>query len=499
MEEYNKLDLLGDIDDSFIVSAENAKKKPFFIKAVLPIAAALLLIAGTVFAVKSIKANLNTPDVSALTTDPAPVETDKARHSDEPGETEKPAVTVADLIKLGCITDEGVDSEYPPHSGTLQLKRALLVYEGRIYYEFCSVSPVKDPVGRELAEIKQFDLSLFAGMAADENEAVNASDAPAELMTADCELTGVMSGKLYAVKGMPEKSAVCMHGYDGETVVYVCEDGLNDGRALSEDVLGLSDNLRSVTYSSPSSAGKPGEFSRTIERENASESMEAFIAAISDGVWVDDQDEESTAERYFTVGLESGIEFYCRVLTGGMLRFGVDMDSLPGGKSLHVDKAKLQPLLDLMDRGEGNENELSYNRFYTPDDCRRNARFGALVPKMTLEGYWIRQSSIFPILDDDRKTVGTEGMWLQYKNPETDAVINVEYFPISKLESESEFFIENGGTVKKLSELESDDVISITDDNCLYCVVTADDSVISAEGIDALPEEVYGLLKSIIN
>jgi hypothetical protein len=153
-----------------------------------------------------------------------------------------------------------------------------------------------------------------------------------------------------------------------------------------------------VTYSSSSSAGKPGEYSRTIERENASEAFEALITAISDGVWVDDGDEGSNAKRYFTIGLENGLEFYCRVLTGGMLRFGVDLDSVPEGKSLLVDKTKLQPLFDLMDRGEGFEKELSYNRFYTPDDCRQNARFGALVPKTTPEGYWIRQSSIFPIL-----------------------------------------------------------------------------------------------------
>ena len=494
MEEFNKLDLLGDIDDGFIVSADSAKKKPSLIKIAMPIAAAVLLLAGTVFAVNSIKANSKTPGVSALTTEPAPVETDK----DGSAATNKPAVTVADLIKLGCFTDEGVESEDPSHSGTLLLKRAMLVYEGRIYYEFCSVSPVKDPTGRVLAEIEQFDLSLFDGLAVYENEAVNTSDAAAELMTADCELMGIMGGKLYAVKGMPEKCAVCMHGYEGETVVYVCEDALNDGRALAE-VFGLSDGLRSVTYSSPSSAGKPGEYSRTIERENASEAFEALITAISDGVWVDDGDEGSNAKRYFTIGLENGLEFYCRVLTGGMLRFGVDLDSVPEGKSLLVDKTKLQPLFDLMDRGEGFEKELSYNRFYTPDDCRQNARFGALVPKTTPEGYWIRQSSIFPILDVDRKAVGTEEMRLQYKNPETDAVINVEYFPSGRLESESEYFRENGGTVKNLSELEPDDIISISSENSLYCVVTAGDSVISAEGIDALPEEVYELLKSIMN
>ncbi|MBR3486308.1 MAG: hypothetical protein IKH31_01860 [Clostridia bacterium] len=514
MKEFDSLELLDGVDEKFIASAENTRKRTPFLKAALPVAAALCLAAGALFAVKAAVGGKEKPDVSAMASDkPAVIETaapvQTEGHTDAPVLTEEPkkVITIGDLFDMGYIRSAGFANEAIESPETVALIRPLLVYQGRVYYQCSSVTPLYDLVGNELAVIDRLDLYVNSDFITEDAIQEEGSPVPTEeLYTVECELKGSMEGKLYSVKDFDPERTVCMRGSDGETVVFICEDGLEgSGSALFENVFGLSQRLAGVTYYDADPAGKVGEYRLLLERSAASAPMQGLIDAFAEGEWHTETRTEPDGKYRITLTLDNGFSFVCRISDDGKVSIGENLNMLMSGRYLQVDNVKLRPLLDLIDAGAGYEYAVSFNRFYTLEDCRANSRFGYLVPKTVPEGYWARNTSIRPILNDDREVTGTGEMWIEYKNPATEAVISIEYFPIDRLEKETSYLISLGGEVVELEKLTVGDIIvsgHVGDYErgfASHCAVTHGDTVIVVEAIDASAEEVFELLQTILN
>ena len=501
------LEALNGIDESFIVSAENAekssRKRPVW-KLVLPAAAALLLVVGAVFGAKAMMKRGTKPEDDLVTAElPVPAETEQA--ADNAGEIR---ISAAELYDMGLFSGGGNEAGLIEGSDeAFILNRPLLVFGGKIYYQCDVVTPLLDLVGERIGEIERLDLSDYLVSYDDESF----DRVYKELKAADCESKGYIGGPLYTVKGYDPERLVCMRGGEGETELFLCEDGIaeNGGKALFEEVFGLTEKVAGLDY-----YNHENETIMLPRLENEPVFL-ALAGSLNEGDWFSIAYDDG--ENPFTLVHDCGIgNVYslCVKLNNGL---GVDIVLYSGGTAiignymygygLRIDSEKLKPLYDAIEAQSGeNKGALSYSPYYTFEDCQNNERFGAMVPKACPDTYFVRRSAIIPILDDENVIIGTEMITIGMKSYKKDANIDFDIMSAEMLEEKLESFYTNfykyGGTLRSLEDITIDDIVSHGDNEHGYArwiAAVYGDMGIVIEGIDASAEDMFEVISSILN
>ena len=492
MNGIDKLELLEDINEEYIRSAEETRKKRPVWKTVLPIAAAFVLIAGAALLIgKSLmKPNAPEHDAQVPAAETAVPKTDTP--TDAPLVTEAPREALAELVKIG-FDETSIGGETTVEWG---FDYPMFIYHGKIYRLFGTYDPLADIMGTKAGTVEQF---WYDPSISDESEASE----PPVIDLYDYELTGTEGGSIFEVKGFDPEKMLCRRSWNGIEIYRSLVDiDSEKGSEFLENVLHISDKLTGVRYVDPRVIDDDFD-NRLMElgRSEYREAIDGFIAALDEGVWINDAEMSSERSWCVSMALDDGTSFEVCVFTDNRVLIG---GAYGCGYALKIDSSRIDPLRKLINGCEG--DDLGCPRITELETCRRNERFGKYVPEIIPEGHIINLTYIDYNIDyDTGEILGTDRMRIDYKSDVQGYTIYTWFMPIENAETDSDvkYFRERGGKVTELTELTVDDILTEgsakNDDLTTYAAVTYRDVCIYIWAPDTRPETVYELLRSIID
>ena len=522
------LEMLDGIDESFIASAENVKKKRPIRKLALPAAAALLLAFGAVLGIKAITKRGDKPPVSALVTvEPtataAPAATAIPTETAAPTETVDPAgeSAFADRIYLSKSDNGFEDDSYPPDpQDSIQwgIDYRMFIYNGREYFMFATVDQLKDIIGVKLGTVEEFDFIYSAHMSSDDEAGSSQQDDehPPYILISENELKGTVKGNIFTVKGFSSDEMICMRNeYLNYIMLFTTGAGItsNNGASFFEDVLHVSETLTGFTYYS-NSIIYPRDGAARFALDPEIDPVSLLIRAIDEAEWIDDT--RSVGSRFYNDRGDS-VKLYCAVLVlsskldidvtvyeDGVITIGSGFNS----KALKADTALLQPILELMNANEGEPLEKS-SELEALQNCIDNDSLGYAVPRKIPKGLHITHAGISYSVDSETGALAnTEVIKIDYKDRDHDSIIWFYIWPQGSKASEYDlrFALEKGAKLVELEDFNKDCMYircSYYNDEegyvyCSWTVVTYKDALIFVEAIDTDPDVVVELLGSIM-
>lgn len=494
MDGLKKLELLEGIDDEYVASADNLRRKRPLWKTVLPVAAAFVLIAGAALLIGKSLINPKAPDKDAAA---ASVNTESPSITEAP--TDAPVITepVTEQareawVELQPISSvEWAEGSQDPEWG---FNYSMFIYHGKIYRLFGRYDPLADMIGPKVGTVELF---WYDPAISDESE----SDDPPVINLYDYELTGTEGGSIFEVKGFDPEKMLCKRSWNG-IEIYRNTDGIESekGSEFLENVLHLSDRLTGVRYVDPCVIDDDfDDRLMELKRSEYAEAIDGFIAALDEGEWTEDTERSSDVGWWASIALDDGTSFYVHVFTDNRALFG----EYGSGYAVKIDSSRTAPLRKLITNHEG--TDLGCANMTGFETCRNNERFGAYVPKIIPEGHIINLTYIDYDIDYDSGEIkGTKRMRIDYKSDVQGYTIYTWFMPIEAAETDSDVkhFREMGGKVTALEELTKADILtegSISHDDLIsYAAVTYRDVCIYISAPDTRPETVYELLRSIV-
>lgn len=519
MKGTESLELLGDINEKYIASAECMKKRNSAWRIALPIAAGFCLVLGVGLILGKILGNKPDTgnDITAMASENAQNASPAAEVTAEPTEY-VPAIPEEDRIYLTADLSSYDEAYHPDETPYIEwgIDYQMFIYQGREYFLLCTLDAMNDVIGEKVGTVELFDFQWSARWCHDE-EGSPANEEHPFISISENELKGTVEGSVFSFKGRDDSDFLCMRGdYRSMICVYTTDCGITEknGAAFLEDKLNISENMQELRYISRN------DFKQyAVDPRN--EAVRLFIEAIDEGEWINDTrsyfsryfdepaflalvDEELNPCRNVNIYTNDRLDLEIGVFTDGIVTIGNSFHSM----ALQVDVEKISPLLDLMaaNYGECMENKNDDDRLAA---CRNNRRFGEMIPTYIPDGLRVTDTYIEYITDAETgDIIGTDHIRIDYKDEDLDSII---YFCVMPIEQTDTDYSIRCAVEKGVRNVDIEDF----DESCMYLshsnsigcedeiysqsVVTYKDAVIYIQAFDTQPEVIIALIRSIID
>ena len=475
MKEFDSLELLDGVDEKFIASAENTRKRTPFLKAALPVAAALCLAAGALFAVKAAVGGKEKPDVTAMYSEPAVTETAGSVLTAAPTPSHEPSATP---VPENAFIVQGI-----PHDGFTEgdLRDRSFTFNDRDY-SLLAVCP---------------QYSEFFG------------DAVGELPSGQ-----YLKGNVFAFNGYDPELLLCRRGSNGEAEVFISDVGmvLFSGADVFEDRLLLRDEIETIGYLDRSIEPKfEVPYFISLDSPEYAEAIEDFITAIDEGKWISREFTRIDAD--MLIVLKNGLRLRLVVSESGIVSFDYGTEAFINC-SIKVDPEKLRPLLMLVSEKKGKSKGYDWSsEYFTIEALMNDPVYGEYIPQAIPNGFKCWRMHIFYSFDPvSGKLIGPDYIEMSYTKNKESIDISLDIIPKDRLEEHWPFYIwgDNGQTyitrnkiAVPLEEFTEDDILfssfikeSETDLTC-YAAAYKDDIAfcITAEYYDTIAADISCIIE----
>lgn len=462
-----KLELINEVDEKFISSAENANRKKSVWRYVLPAAAALLIIVGVIAVIKAFDRREKT-DVSAYITD-------DPNASTEQSPTETPTMQNTQNA-AGAFT-------VPDHAYSEDIELPIIKFNDKAYTRLEICPQFADFFGDYAGTLSQ----------------------------------QITSGNVFSVNGYDSDFLICRRGSNGEAEVYVSDVGsvFYSGADLFEGKFRLSEMLASVKYLDESYVNDQGRpMVVNIDSPEYKEAIELFLEALNEGKWTKKQ---SLGRNSKTIVLWLNNDLYLKLSISekgyvNLCPYGYAFDSC----TLKTDPKKLLHLLEIIEGKEGKQEgyEWSSEMFYE-EDLNGNDRFGSYLPSTLPDGCKYTWAFIHYSVDESTgRILGTDSIDAIIENNNASATIYMTILPKSRLAScpdcpvydvDGDRFVPITEIAVPLEEFTEDNILYSTfvkwgdRDVTLYAAVTVDDTAIKirTEFIDCKAPDTESIIEII--
>lgn len=511
MKGTENLELLGEINEEYIASAENMKKRNSAWRIALPIAAGFCLVLGAGLILgKVLGRRPNTGnDITAMVTQTPAADTPNTDEpiSEEPKDSEGPEVGerwdgVDIALAYRRSGEESSDSTIK-----LGFSHEMFIYHGRPYHYFTRADIFSDIFGEKIAHVERFE--FIQSRINDEGSPYVFE--PVVINTSDYELYGSFEGNVFTLKGFDPEDVLCQRGFNGEIEIYISDKALTEGGCMGfwENVLHITDMIDSVEYSYRIGSGENTVVKRMqLVKDGYSDEIDELIDMLDNGEWTEDGREayqyysdDPMPDRYIDVDLKNGITFCLMLYRDGIIRLTNPL----GDRAVKTDAIKMNAFLDKLENRIGIVMDTGTN--YQLNKLRSDARYGYLVPDYIPEGFELTAIAVYYDVDyDTGEILGTSWMTIHIKNFDTDEIVKMWMYPRSQLEYEAKGMLNKGGHIAKLEDFTIEDVfvkdeIEPNGERYIESDVAIDcgDECIYLWGPNTEPATVYDIISSIMN